>query len=156
VLQHERVPTPVPGPGEVLVRIRAIAVNNWDVRWRSGHAPQVPGRPAPALPFQLGREGAGEIAAVGPGVFDRSVGERVVLLASPACGHCLYCDRGQGSLCVGVEIPGHTLWVPETVSPLCDLGVFVDQAAKPVPAPNAHTGHSGRQMRASGGRLLPQ
>jgi NADPH:quinone reductase-like Zn-dependent oxidoreductase len=108
VLQRERVPTPKPGPGEVLVRVRAIAVNNWDLRWRSGHAPQVPGRPAPSLPFQLGREGSGEIVALGPGVRDRSVGERVVLLASPACGHCLYCDRGQGSLCVGVEIPGHT------------------------------------------------
>jgi len=39
---------------------------------------------------------------------------------------------------------------------LCDLGVFVDQAADPVPAQNAHTGHFGRRMRASGGRLLLQ
>ena len=39
---------------------------------------------------------------------------------------------------------------------LCDLGVFVDQAAEPVPAQNAHTGHFGRRMRASGGRLLLQ
>jgi NADPH:quinone reductase-like Zn-dependent oxidoreductase len=107
-LRYEEVPTPSPGPGEILVRVRAIAVNRWDLRWRSGHAPQVPGRPAPSLPFQLGREGAGEIVAVGTGVIDRSVGQRVILLASPACGRCAYCDRGQGSLCTAVEIPGHT------------------------------------------------
>jgi hypothetical protein len=37
---------------------------------------------------------------------------------------------------------------------LCDQGIFMDQAAKPVPAQNAHTGHFDRRMRASGGRLL--
>lgn len=108
VLRYEEVPTPSPGPGEVLIRMRAMAVNGWDIRWRSGHAPQVPGRPAPSLPFQLGREGAGEIVALGEGVSDRVVGERVVLLAAPACGRCVYCDRGDGALCIGVELPGHT------------------------------------------------
>ena len=39
---------------------------------------------------------------------------------------------------------------------LCDLGVFVDQAAEPVPAQNARTSRFGRRMRASGGRLLLQ
>jgi hypothetical protein len=39
---------------------------------------------------------------------------------------------------------------------LCDLGVFVDQAAEPVPAQNARTGRFGRRMRTSGGRLLLQ
>jgi len=39
---------------------------------------------------------------------------------------------------------------------LCDQGIFMDQAAKPVPAQNAHTGHFDRRMRASGGRLLLQ
>lgn len=108
VLQLVDVPTPSPRPGEVLVRVRAIAVNSWDVRWRSGHAPQVPGRPAPSLPFQLGREGTGEIVSLGRDVVDRSVGQRVVLLACPACGRCAYCDSGQGSLCIGIEMPGHT------------------------------------------------
>jgi hypothetical protein len=39
---------------------------------------------------------------------------------------------------------------------LRDLGVFVDQAAEPVPAQNAHTGHFRRRMRATGGRVLLQ
>ena len=47
------------------------------------------------------------------------------------------------------------LWVPETVT-LCDLGVFVDQAAEPVPAHNAHTGRFRRPMCTSGGRVLQQ
>ena len=38
----------------------------------------------------------------------------------------------------------------------CDLGIFMDRAADPVPAQNAHTGHFGRRIRASGRRLLPQ
>jgi hypothetical protein len=37
---------------------------------------------------------------------------------------------------------------------LCDLGIFVDEAAEPVPAKNAHTGHFARRMRPSGGRVL--
>jgi hypothetical protein len=42
----------------------------------------------------------------------------------------------------------------ENAVTLCDLRIFVDQAAEPVPAQNAHAGYFGRRMRASGGRLL--
>jgi hypothetical protein len=49
-----------------------------------------------------------------------------------------------------------TLWVPIIPVTLCDLGILVDQSAEPVPAQNACTGHFGRRMRASGGRLLLQ
>ena len=44
----------------------------------------------------------------------------------------------------------------ENAVTLCDLRIFVDQAADPVPAQNAHTGHFDRRIRAPGGRLLLQ
>ncbi len=107
VLRVEEVPVPAPGPDEVLVRIRSAAISWWDTGYRKGivHAP--PGRPALALPFQLGREGAGEVAAVGAGVQAFSVGERVVVMTNPACGRCAMCLRGLDNLCLDTALPGH-------------------------------------------------
>lgn len=67
------VPTPVPGPGEVLVRVRAAAVNFPDLMQTRGehqHKPQVP--------FTPGMEMAGDVAAVGEGVTGFAVGDPVV------------------------------------------------------------------------------
>ena len=63
-------PTPSPGPGQALVRVEAAGVNFIDVYLRSGQYP------AP-LPLQLGREGAGFVEAVGPGVTLVKPGDRV-------------------------------------------------------------------------------
>jgi putative PIG3 family NAD(P)H quinone oxidoreductase len=69
------VPDPVPGPGEVIVEVTAAAVNRADVMQRQGHYPPPPGSP----PYP-GLEASGVITAVGPGVEDRHVGERVAAL----------------------------------------------------------------------------
>ncbi|MET0495549.1 MAG: NAD(P)H-quinone oxidoreductase [Actinoplanes sp.] len=69
------VPDPVPGPGEVVVEVTAAAVNRADVMQRQGHYPSPPGSP----PYP-GLEASGVISAVGPGVEDRHVGERVAAL----------------------------------------------------------------------------
>jgi NADPH2:quinone reductase len=66
----ETAETAAPGPGEVMVRNRAIGLNFIDVYYRSGHYK------AP-LPFVVGSEGAGVIEAVGPDVTDLAVGDRV-------------------------------------------------------------------------------
>ncbi len=108
VLRLDEVPVPTPGPGDVLMRVTTVGVNGWDVRARAGTAPQIPGRPATPLPFQPGREAAGEIAALGSGVTGREVGERVVLLSNPSCGRCPYCVKRGTHLCVARELPGHT------------------------------------------------
>jgi NADPH:quinone reductase-like Zn-dependent oxidoreductase len=108
VLSLDEVPVPAPGPGEVLMRVTTAGVNGWDIRARAGAAPQIPGRPPTPLPFQPGREAAGEIAAVGSGVSGREVGERVVLLSNPSCGRCSYCVKRGTHLCVARELPGHT------------------------------------------------
>ncbi len=69
-LRYEDVPQPAPGAGQVLVKIEAAGVNFVDVYQRSGQYP-VP------LPFVLGQEAAGVVAAVGPGVTQAKVGDRV-------------------------------------------------------------------------------
>src|SRR6266487_964310 len=69
-LRYEDVPQPAPGPGEVLVKIEAAGVNFIDVYQRTGLY-KVP------LPLTLGQEAAGTVAAVGPGVAEPKVGDRV-------------------------------------------------------------------------------
>ena len=70
-----QVPTPEPGPGEVLVRTQAVGVNRGDVLQRQGHYPP----PAGATEV-MGLEGLGIIAELGEGVGDHEVGEQVLAL----------------------------------------------------------------------------
>jgi NADPH2:quinone reductase len=69
-LRLETIPDPVPGPGQVLVRLEAIGVNFIEIYQRRGLY-KLP------MPFVPGEEGAGTVEAVGPGVEDVRVGERV-------------------------------------------------------------------------------
>ncbi len=76
VLALEDIDIGQPGPGEVLVRNRAIGLNFVDTYFRTGeYAP-------PALPFTPGKEGAGEVVAVGEGVADFAVGDRVAYVGT--------------------------------------------------------------------------
>jgi len=75
VLELAVLPDPVPGPGEVLVRVRATAVNRADLLQRQGRYP-----PPPGATEVLGLEAAGTVAAVGPGVTGWSPGDRVMAL----------------------------------------------------------------------------
>ena len=71
VLKYEEVPDPSPGPGEALIDVKSIGVNYTDVSSRKGT------NPPPSLPWTPGREGAGVVAAVGEGVTEVAVGDRV-------------------------------------------------------------------------------
>lgn len=75
VLRLADVPDPAPGPGQVLVRVRAVGVNRADLLQRIGRYP-----PPPGASDILGLELAGEVAALGPGCLRRRVGERVMAL----------------------------------------------------------------------------
>jgi NADPH2:quinone reductase len=77
VLRFVDVPEPVPGPGEARVRQTAIGVNFIDVYFRIGLYK------APALPFTPGQEGAGVVEAIGPGVTEVAVGDRVAYAGLP-------------------------------------------------------------------------
>src|SRR5680860_826531 len=81
------IPVPVPGHGQVLVRVRACAVDRFDTAIRA----QV--RERATLPHILGHEIAGEVAAVGPGVAAWTAGERVVTSLYLTCGRCRWCRR---------------------------------------------------------------
>ncbi|MBM4186020.1 MAG: NADPH:quinone reductase [Gemmatimonadetes bacterium] len=72
VLRYEEVPTPEPGPGQVLVKIGAIGVNPVDTYIRSGRYGALP-----ALPYVPGSDGAGVVAALGPGASAWKVNDRV-------------------------------------------------------------------------------
>lgn len=81
-----------PGPGELLVRIRAAGLCHSDLSVISGD------RPRP-LPMVLGHESAGEVVECGAGVTDLRAGDRVVLVFMPSCGYCLPCAEGRPALC---------------------------------------------------------
>jgi NADPH:quinone reductase-like Zn-dependent oxidoreductase len=103
VLSWEAVDDPVPGPGEVLVRVTACGLNHLDLHIREGsHGMRAP------LPHIGGLEPAGTIAAVGSAVRDWSVGDRVIVLAFTADGTCSFCLDGRENLCENREIIGMT------------------------------------------------
>ena len=81
-----------PGPGEVLVRVRAAGICHSDLT-----AAEVGfGEPLPLIP---GHEVAGEIAQLGAGVQGLAEGDHVVVCEVSSCGHCPECRRGRGHLC---------------------------------------------------------
>lgn len=81
-----------PGPDEVLVKIAAAGLCHSDLSVINGD------RPRP-MPMALGHEAAGVVAALGPGVRDLAVGDHVVVVFVPSCGHCAPCAEGRPALC---------------------------------------------------------
>jgi NADPH:quinone reductase len=76
VLTYEDVDVPAPGPGQIRVKQHAVGLNYIDTYFRSGLYP------APSMPFVIGNEGAGEVTAVGPGVTEFKVGDRVAYVSA--------------------------------------------------------------------------
>ncbi|WP_413062405.1 zinc-dependent alcohol dehydrogenase family protein (plasmid) [Sphingomonas carotinifaciens] len=81
-----------PGKSEVLVRIAAAGLCHSDLSVINGD------RPRP-VPMALGHEAAGVVEALGEGVDDLAVGDHVVMVFMPSCGHCLPCAEGRPALC---------------------------------------------------------
>jgi NADPH:quinone reductase-like Zn-dependent oxidoreductase len=107
VLRIVTLPIPQPGPGEILVRVRACALNHGlDLRTRQNGA----GRRI-AFPHVLGCEIAGEIADARSGSGALVPGDHVVVVPWVVCGKCLACQRGRENSCpdkklVGIDLPG--------------------------------------------------
>ncbi len=91
-LAIEEVELDPPGPGEVLVRIRAAGLCHSDLSVIDGNRP----RPVPMV---LGHEAAGVVEAVGGGVTSLAPGDHVVAAFVPSCGHCRPCSIGRPALC---------------------------------------------------------
>src|ERR1700693_229670 len=80
VLTYEEIDVPAPGQGQLRVKQYACGVNFIDAYFRMGMYPSPVG-----LPFVAGNEGAGEVVAVGPGVSDFKVGDRVAYVVALGC-----------------------------------------------------------------------
>ncbi|MCF8706958.1 alcohol dehydrogenase AdhP [Rhizorhapis sp. SPR117] len=104
-LKIEEVPIPTPGPGEVLVKVVATGVCHTDLHAAIGDWPV---KPSP--PFIPGHEGAGIVAAVGPGVTGLKEGDAVgVAWLHDACRQCEYCETGWETLCEFQHMSGYTV-----------------------------------------------
>ncbi|MFA9444991.1 zinc-binding dehydrogenase [Egicoccus sp. AB-alg6-2] len=97
----DEVPLPRPAHGEVLVQVKACGVCASDLHVVAGITPH-----GPQLPQILGHEPAGVVAALGDGVRDWQVGDRVAWVMSRPCGVCEYCRLGRENLCVTTSVAG--------------------------------------------------
>jgi alcohol dehydrogenase len=91
-LEVQEVELDPPGPGEVLVRIRAAGLCHSDLSVINGDRPR-------GVPLVLGHEAAGEVVECATDVRDLKSGDRVVLVFVPSCGHCIPCAEGRPALC---------------------------------------------------------
>lgn len=127
---------PEPGPNEVLVQVKAAALNHVDLFVLRG----IPGQDL-SLPHVGGADIAGVVAGLGEGVTDVVVGQRVVVNPTLSCGVCEWCQRGEDSLCarfalIGEHFPGgfaEYVAVPaRNLRAMPDDFAFVDAAAVPL------------------------
>jgi L-iditol 2-dehydrogenase len=94
---------PAPGPGEVLVQVKAVGICGSDMTiFRHGGI----GVNKATKPLIMGHEGAGVIAELGPGVDRWQVGDRVVMEAGIPCRWCEFCKSGNYHLCLDVAFAG--------------------------------------------------
>jgi propanol-preferring alcohol dehydrogenase len=92
-------PDPVPLPGQVLVRMVRAAICGSDLHGYR-HAPPAEG-PSARIP---GHEPVGTVAALGPGVTDLKVGQRVLVYHRVGCGRCQQCRTGNTNICSGTPV----------------------------------------------------
>lgn len=103
-LSVREVAAPDPEPGGVVVQVRASGICRSDWHAWQGHDPDV------VLPHVPGHELAGTVAAVGPGVRNWQVGDRVTVPFVNACGRCAQCAAGEHQVCTRQRQPGFTHW----------------------------------------------
>lgn len=93
-LALREVSLPVPGPGDVVVEVRAAGICRSDAHYRAGVSP------VRTLPMTLGHEVAGVVVAVADDVQSPRLGDRVCLHYLVTCGTCRYCVDGREQFCV--------------------------------------------------------
>lgn len=101
-LRVEEVPTPTPGPAELLVRVAGCGVCHTDLHYIDHGTPTF--KPPPLV---LGHEVAGTVAEVGAEVEGFEVGDRVLLAAVLSCGRCELCRVGRENLCENGRMLGN-------------------------------------------------
>ncbi|HYK18187.1 MAG TPA: zinc-binding dehydrogenase [Bryobacteraceae bacterium] len=135
VLEYEDIDVPTPRPDEVLIRMKACALNHLDLWIRQG-MPKVK-----TLPHILGSDNSGEVAAVGDLCWRVKPGQRVLIAPGVSCRQCEYCLSGLDNLCrqytlFGSGVPGGNreyMTAPEyAVIPIPDSLSFEEAAAAPL------------------------
>ena len=106
VLRLEEVPAPEPSKGEVLVRVYATSIRRTDLNMHEG----LDGYFRASLPFQLGRESSGVVAALGPGVTDWKEGDEAITRNITPCGSCDNCRRDLAETCHKPRYQGVSSW----------------------------------------------
>jgi D-arabinose 1-dehydrogenase-like Zn-dependent alcohol dehydrogenase len=102
----EDVPVPHPGPDDALIRVKACAVDQFDLTVRDGKFPTA------QTPIILGHEIAGVVESVGANADNVKPGDRVTSTLYLTCGRCRYCLTGRETICadfkgyVGIHTPG--------------------------------------------------
>jgi alcohol dehydrogenase, propanol-preferring len=86
-LQIDEIPTPTPGPGEVLIAVRGAGFCHSDIHVIDGDIPILP-----RMPLVLGHENAGVVAAIGAGVRTVREGDAVAVFGAWGCGQCSLCS----------------------------------------------------------------
>lgn len=100
VIEFRQVPTPTPGPGQVLVKIHRIGVCGSDIHVYHGK------HPFTSYPVTQGHEVSGSIEALGEGVTGLSVGQKVTIEPQVTCGTCYPCTHGKYNLCESLKVMG--------------------------------------------------
>jgi propanol-preferring alcohol dehydrogenase len=90
----EEVPTPEPGPGQIVVRVEGAGFCHSDLHVIDGEI-----RILPRMPLILGHENAGAVRAIGEGVTSVRPGDPVAVYGGWGCGHCDFCVTGREQLC---------------------------------------------------------
>ncbi len=134
VLKYEDVPDPELRKDQVLIRVKACAMNHLDLWCRKG-------LPGVKLPHILGSDVSGDVAAVGDYITGLHVGQRVLLAPMMFCNHCPACVSGRQNFCPRYTVLGYLndggncelLAVPQVnVIPIPDDLIYNDAAAVPL------------------------
>ena len=163
-LEVAQIPTPTPGPGEILCRVLACGICGTDLKIVRG---DYAGTWPPALPFVIGHEWSGVVAALGTGT-ERSglhVGDRVVAENHTGCAACAMCRAGRYNLCERVREPGFKLYGHTAPGALAEYAVRpavalhripdgVDAVAAALVNQGALTVHAARRVGLNAGTTV--